>query len=470
MFKRTCIVLLAMLVAFPLFSASDKVNFGKIDFILGNVSVKKLSGKTEKAKLNMKIYTGDKVITAQNSSAQIILGKNIKVRMAANSEFEVKKDEMNKANQRETVLGLNIGKIWASIGKLKKDEKFAVETPTAVAGVRGTILAVKRTEESTTLYVGAGLVSLLSKILGQEINCENGYMLSIGSDGKFSDLKQMTDQDKQDMMSGIPIFFQQGSGSLKDELKSEIDDEKSDLDKQRDKSGRLKSDDLTTGRTLKDIHGNVVRVEQVFRKSGANSFQILNITKRDDGLAYMDFTAYFNRELPKDFKNWGEFFINNDDVDLQSRTTLMGTKKPNKNLNETIKWEGYKKGDKFIDTFQALDPDGVPKGDLYYGDMDKAENKSSSDDLSSKTTIKLYKEEDKVTDSGKTIKINMYVIDNNGKVLSEKYFESNTNPLNIFSNIAGEIIVVGGPDSLIQGDIDVVAIPDIAFVIIQEIF
>ncbi len=327
MVKKIFIFILVFCFFGILLHAQDKANFGKIDFLIGKVSVKQISGKTVGAKLNMKIYVGDKVQTAKNSSAQVVIGKNIKVRIAANSEFELKKDEINQANERDTVLGLNFGKIWASVNKLKKDEKFSVETPTAVAGVRGTIFVVKQSDEGTTLYVGGGAIALLSKLLGQEINCENGFMLSIGKDGSFSGIKEMSDQDKQDMMTGIPIFFKQGSGSLKDELKSEIDDEKSNLDKQKDKSDRLKSDDLTTGRTLKDIHGNIVRVEQIFRKSGANSFQILNITKRDDGLAYMDFTAYFNRVLPKDFKNWGEFFINNDDIDLESRTTLLGTKK-----------------------------------------------------------------------------------------------------------------------------------------------
>ncbi|MDD5067938.1 MAG: FecR family protein [bacterium] len=460
--KKMLLILLSILITVPLHAAGGKESSGKIDFLLGKVSVMRSSGQFMDAKLNMKIQEGDKVITKQNSSAQVLLGKDVKIRIAANSEFELKKDRLNEANEKETVLGLTFGKIWTSIAKLGKNEKFSIETPTAVAGVRGTIFVMKETEQGSTLYVGAGVVNFFSKLLNKEVNVDKGFMITLGPDGKLGESRQMTDKDMQDMMSGIPVFFKQGKG-LKSELKDEINNEKGNLEKQRDMTAKLKSDDLTAGRTLRDIHGNVVRVEQMFRKKDKLSFQILNITKRADGIAYFDFTAIFNKELPDNFKNWGEFF-QQDDVEMSRREIIMGAKKAAG--EDVFKWTGEYDpvADKFKDSYTVNGKAYTSKTGNF--DEDVIEVESSEDQLQSLSKLELTeKDNPSVT---RTLNIRMAVINNNGQVLSSKYFESSGNVLNIFNSMAGEIIL--SSSDLLKGDIDIVAIPDIMFVLIQETF
>lgn len=465
MIKRILVLLLCLGVILPLTAAEQKQNFGKIDFIAGNVRVELASGKKMEAKLNMKIFEGDKVRTAKNSSAQVILGKDIKIRIAANSEFELKKDQMKGAGKRETILGLNLGKIWTSVAKLKKDQKFTIETPTAVAGVRGTILVVKQSEEGTTLYVGKGLVNFLSKILNQEVDVGNGFMLTLGTDGKLSDMKKMTEQDMKDMMSGIPVFFTGGDQGLKDELKSEIFNEKNNLDKQQELVGKLKSDDLTAGRTLRDIHGNIVRVEQIFRKKDAASFQILNLSKRADGISYFDFTAVFNKPLPPDFKNWAEFFENSD-VGMDKRDIVFGNKTAAG--EDVFEWHGTydPTKDDFKDTYKVNGKEMEYDGDINNTSFeDQVEFEANPSQLSSTGVLKLKETAQPLVKH--SVRISIYVIDNEGNTLSEKYFTASENILNIFNTVAGEIILQSA--DFINGTIDVVTIPDIGFVMIQEI-
>lgn len=467
MMKKSILILLFIFLTVSLFAQGGVYKYGKIDFLLGDVKVKRLSGSRINATVGMKVFVGDKVTTGKNSSAQILLGQGIKARLAAESEFELKKSEINKANEKETVLGLSFGKMWANIQKLKKDEKLNVETPTAVAGIRGTILVVDQQADQTTLYVGEGLVSLLSKIIGKDVEVDNGFVATIDKDGKISEPRAMTEDDKKNMMSGIPVMIKGGKGkSKKDTLKSEVESEKENLAMQQYLANKLQKEDLITGRTMKDIHGNLVRVEQLFRKSGEKSFQIINLTQRDDELVYFDINMYYNKRLPGSFKDWGEFFAKND-VNLQQRIALLGTKTKD-GVKDHITWTGTydAKDKKFNEQF-------VINGTTYYGDLDDDEHvdsSSSSKELKTVTEIKLYTDPSLSagSDSGKILKMSLYIINNDGEVLSEKHFSSGNDILNLFNTTGGELIV--SSDDLMQGDIDIVAIPDIAFVFIQEIF
>lgn len=467
MIKKLTVFMIILLFTSSTLTAAKKSSYGKINFIIGKVQVKRLTGKKLNAKLNMKVYMGDKITTGKNGSAQLLLKDNVKIRIAKNSKFELKK-ETTKAKGRETILGLNFGKVWANIKKLKKNHKFSIETPTAVVGVRGTILVINEDNNGATIFVGEGKLSCLSKLLGTDVIVDKDFMLFISKDGKFSGPKKMSSSDKKDMMGGIPVFFRKGGfrgkENIKDELKSEINKEKRNLQKQKQFASRLKKEDLATGRTLKDpVTGKTIRVEQIFRRNTKYSFQIINLTKRHDGLTYFDLTMTYNLRLPSNLKNWGEFFSSNDNVKLKERNAKFGTKKKIKTQEDIFEWIGeYDKAtDKFNDTFFV---NGTP----YFGDLvdDIKDTEEGTSALYSKGELTLYKDAAK-TDPAGTIKISLYIINDQGKVLSEKHFNSSNDIFSIFNTTAGRILIQS--DDLLYGDIDVITIPDIAFVMIQEI-
>ena len=462
--KTFTIMLLVLLFAFNLFAEENKTLTAKIDYIIGkgNVKIIKPAGKKLNAKNNMTIYSGDKIKTDEKTTVQISLDNNTKVRIAKNTEFELK----GKAGKKETIFSLTIGKIWASFKKLKKDHKYSVETPTAVAGVRGTIFVVQHNENNTTLFVGEGKVNFLSKLLKKEINVEHGFMITMDNQGNLADARKMSSADKKQMMSGIPVFFKQKKAKSKDVLKSEILNEKKNLNKQNQFASKLKSEDLTAGRTLKDIHGNIVRVEQLFRKQGSKSFQVINLTMRDDGLAYFDLTLTYNKELPKNYKNWGAFFMD-DAVNLDKKDFKLGTKRAGNN-NDEFHWTGTYNPvtEKWDEVINITGKDGNKTGLLVEAGTDGLEEmdyQSGSDGLSSTGTLTL-------DDGGPnlTFKFSIYIINNDGDILSEKYFKSGNDIINIFNTTAAEIIIHSN-DDFFYGDIDVVTVPNIAFVIIQEV-
>lgn len=469
MIKKLTVFIIILLFTSTTLAAAKKSSYGKINFIIGKVQVKRLTGKKLNAKLNMKVYMGDKITTGANGSAQLLLKDNVKIRIAKNSKFELKK-ETTKAKGRETILGLNFGKVWANIKKLKKNHKFSIETPTAVVGVRGTIFVVNEDNNGTTIFVGEGKLSCLSKLLGTDIIVNKDYMLFISKDGKFTGPKKMSSQDKKDMMGGIPVFFRKGDfrgkGNIKDELKNEINKEKRNLQKQKQFASRLKKEDLATGRTLKDpVNGKTIRVEQIFRRRDKCSFQIINLTKRDDGLTYFDLTMTYNLKLPSNLKNWGEFFINNDNVKLKRRDAKFGTKKKIKTQEDTFEWIG-----EYDPTTDELkDKFFITKGNgervEYFGDADDIKDtEEGTSELYSKGELTLYNKDNNVEG---TIKISLYIINDQGKILSEKHFNSSNDIFSIFNTTAGRILIQS--DDLLYGDIDVITVPDIAFVMIQEI-
>ncbi|MEW6516177.1 MAG: hypothetical protein AB1439_04645 [candidate division FCPU426 bacterium] len=67
--------------------------------------------------------------------------------------------------------------------------------------------------------------------------------------------------------------------------------------------------DMHLGKTLTDVHGNRVRMEEYVLRPEANQVQFVNLTMRDDRLDYINYNAYFNDILPRDTRGlWHKEF------------------------------------------------------------------------------------------------------------------------------------------------------------------
>ncbi len=143
-------------------SCSKKQNlpeFGIIKFYSGSVKVITASG-AKNAELKLILYNNDKIITGNSSRADIQLGDFGIIRIAENSETTLKAI-LDKAE--EYTAKLNSGEILCKIEKLKKGQSVNIETPTAVAGVRGTTFLVKSQKDKSEVAVADGKVSVASK-------------------------------------------------------------------------------------------------------------------------------------------------------------------------------------------------------------------------------------------------------------------------------------------------------------------
>jgi hypothetical protein len=79
------------------------------------------------------------------------------IRLDANSTFQI--TELTAKGTAKGNRGkLSVGKVWANVSKIAKRERFGVESPTAVAAVRGTVYRLNVDERGATMvrvYSGA---------------------------------------------------------------------------------------------------------------------------------------------------------------------------------------------------------------------------------------------------------------------------------------------------------------------------
>jgi len=167
--KKILSFLLAGLTAALLFwpwSLSEgelKPTEARINFMKGHVNVQRVAIETWKpAFIKMSLFTGDKVRCEELAETEIVLNDGSIIKMKDNSLMEIELMEKDKQDKTtRTALKVYQGKVLGSIKKLaSKSSKFTVTTPTAVAGIRGTVFGVFVEGDSTELDVLKGEVAI----------------------------------------------------------------------------------------------------------------------------------------------------------------------------------------------------------------------------------------------------------------------------------------------------------------------
>jgi hypothetical protein len=84
------------------------------------------------------LYESDKVITGKKSQVDLVLPNNILMRLDQNTTLEMKELALGEGGAQQDRLMLQRGTVFAKVAKLDTKSSFAIQTPTLVAGVRGT--------------------------------------------------------------------------------------------------------------------------------------------------------------------------------------------------------------------------------------------------------------------------------------------------------------------------------------------
>ena len=109
------------------------------------------------------VAAGNTLATGPGGSLMLNWIDGTRVKMGPNTVLTVLKCQLNRSTEaRTSVFKLDVGQIWIRILKaLSQQSKFEVRTPTATAGVRGTIFSVKVTSDGDTqISVYDGSVSV----------------------------------------------------------------------------------------------------------------------------------------------------------------------------------------------------------------------------------------------------------------------------------------------------------------------
>lgn len=142
-----------------------------ITFVSGDVKIvrKSESGKTEEvpAKMGMQVYAGDIIKTEKGKvDLQTKTGSSIRIKEMSTLDIA----SLATQEGGDTNLQLDHGNLIANIKKATSKEEFKVSTPTAIAGVRGTVFSVEVDpfEKTSSVKVLEGKVSLKPRVIALE--------------------------------------------------------------------------------------------------------------------------------------------------------------------------------------------------------------------------------------------------------------------------------------------------------------
>lgn len=144
------------------------------------------------------VMAGDTLSTGPEASLTLNWIDGTRIRMAPNTILTVLQCQLNKSTEaRTSVFKLDVGQVWIRILKiLSQQSKFEIRTPTATAGVRGTIFSVRVTPDGATqISVYEGVVSVQSDSGTVEVTDQ--YIAHLEAPGASPQLQEFAPLDHQ---------------------------------------------------------------------------------------------------------------------------------------------------------------------------------------------------------------------------------------------------------------------------------
>lgn len=195
-------------IAFSWTGTAHAVLAGRVSSLQGDVSVTRLGELNARPVTKMmEIHVNDQITTGTDGRVRILFVDDSVVSLAENSKLRVSKQVYNPvARQRESVIDLFRGRVRSVVSRFLNTQmnRFEIRTPTAVAGVRGSIIVVGHETETNTSEVsveqGNGYVS--NPDGSGFTNIDARTQATNDGSGGF-ETSQMTEQDMQDSQSGF---------------------------------------------------------------------------------------------------------------------------------------------------------------------------------------------------------------------------------------------------------------------------
>ena len=367
---RTNILSLLLFIALPGVILAEEA---KILSMSGEVEVRPTrEGIWIPAKDGMEVAEGGAVRTGAKGGAVVLMPNKTKVWFRKSTTLEIE--------QRQTLasrLMLVFGKVKIRVPHLMRREKFEVRTPVAVCAVRGTEFTMGATDDGKMdLQVLFGEVKLKFVIPPErgpsEFNIPQGQGLKLEEEGKAAKPELLTPKAEREALENW------NPGLKPEDRQKELKEKENDRAQIREFAmaatatedavkgfvNVVKESDLEAGRTLTDVHGNLVRVDQRMMRPSADQIQFFNLVKRPvysngdtatgvgragftyngaqavaNRLDYMQMTMAFNQDLPQRIEDWPSFF-NSNSVDPSWASFVMA----NRTSSDEIFFiaEGYK--------------------------------------------------------------------------------------------------------------------------------
>jgi hypothetical protein len=375
------------------------VCFITINALAKNPIIASLSGKVLVKSENSAVYLPAKagtqlgenetLETGTDGKALLTFPNKIQVWIAPSGSLEITKSKWS--SNRVKVLS---GKIKFSVPQLKRKETFEIESGKVIYSTGKGDFIVETGSGLTDLRVIFGQVKIKTKKSSRLIT----QGLSCGADKKGRPGKILLLTKTQEL-DGLADWSPQlkpahSLDSLKNRLKSRLNVKTFAFNTHKTETkilaftNRIKQSDMESGRTLKDIHGNLVRVEQRLLRPSADTIQMINLIKRPrytntagnftynggvviNRLDAMQVRLEFNKNLPHNLSQWSGFFDKQDVI--VKRASLVMSDHTNPGSIYAIGFlVNNKRYDPSTDTINTSLENKLEKSDkFYFGTINK---------------------------------------------------------------------------------------------------
>jgi hypothetical protein len=229
------------------------------------------------------IKTGDSIRTNWRGKARMYLEDGSRVDIGNSSSVTLNAD----GTATTTTVELGFGRLKAWVKKAQR--KFEVRTPSAVCAVRGTEFEVETDGHRTSVDLVTGLLAV-SDNAGHESVLKAGQHVNVDERGigSVQSLEEGRNQRKEESQVG---------------LKSEVA-----LDMTKDQvmaaaSEEMKLSEYQLGKSMIDVFGERVRLEQYIVRPRADQFKLVVLNDRSGSFNYFFYKGTFNTALPADLSD-----------------------------------------------------------------------------------------------------------------------------------------------------------------------
>jgi hypothetical protein len=237
------------------------------------------------ARTGDRVGVGQTIKTKARSRVQVELADGSKIEVLPNSQVN-----LHNLNSKSPTIKVALGRLKAWVSKNARRSKFEVHTPVAVCSVRGTEFTVGFDEQGqSTIEVDEGLVGVRRLDgLGEEVPVGAGEKLDIRRDGAL-----YRDQ-KSDIFGAEKA------------VRREVGLEMSKEEVQTAAAAELRLAEYQEGKTMVDVYGQRVRLEEYIIRMAStdpmikDTFKLVLLNERENRFDYFYYKGQFNKELPTD--------------------------------------------------------------------------------------------------------------------------------------------------------------------------
>ncbi|MEK7767573.1 MAG: FecR domain-containing protein [bacterium] len=272
---------------------------------------------------------GAEVRTTANGRVTLEFGPGNTVRLRENGRLVI-----SEPKAKETRIQFLAGRMKGVFNRLTGGQQFSIQFASgAVCSVKGTTLVIEQTPEGFAVQTLFGVVemskdgkiSLVPQGCGAALTSGGSMQVATLSDNQID-----AGLASWDTESGAADTAKDEATTEREALRAVVASLRVDVQNSHESVAKIKEDDFATGRSLKDIHGNLARVEQRLMRPEPNHIQFVNLVKRETyrysgmfqyagpagpRLDYLQFDAWLNIDLPETLTEWPQYFIDKAEAD-----------------------------------------------------------------------------------------------------------------------------------------------------------